>query len=750
VARDATLNAKIVLEGGDKVEGQLDDIADAANEVERKPIELRVDADVSRVLDDLQALDQDARAAAVAAEQLGDALGPELSARSDMPAIIDELKRMGLTAEQVTANAKELGAQLQSIDSPDLGGKLGQAMGTVRGETEKLTDSARGANSALANMVGNSAQDLGALGGLAGSAGVAIGQMAEYASDATLGAENLGSAIGSMAKVAGPIAILAAAMQLISSVMEARGKSAEAEAEQVNTLTDAYRSGISPAQAYADALREMGEVTVGLNRTAKASEQGGIIGFLGGLSEKLGVLGSPLQVYGDALGIWGEATADLVPLLSKAGVSVDQWSAAVMGGQQAVGDMATALSHTTLSADEQNTVLQGLTDSQEANSASKANAAEITRVFGDAQKEATKSVEELAAEQERAAQTTAELASVMSSEAWDTSGVDAATTAYQKLGDEQFALTNISAGVQASYDDLNAAIAENGFTFDTATAAGRANAEQIQNLYSSIVPSLASAFDNADGSMVTFRTNMNKLATETFQNLRDQTDLTDDQIREVMDRLGVFDDSTYAATFEMLGTEEAAGKLALLSGVIGSLPEDIQKRVTLAVQAGDPQAALDEINAWASGNPATVPSTLDPTGAEKGAEGFANSTQPTATIPVDADPGKAETQRKGFVDQTERTKPIVQVDANTQAAISTMMLLKILAALLAPTVRVEADIGPALQDLGRLSQQRPRVPVEAYLADYPTAGEIAARIGRPRIPVDIVVGQSIRITGVRE
>jgi hypothetical protein len=40
--------------------------------------------------------------------------------------------------------------------------------------------------------------------------------------------------------------------------------------------------------------------------------------------------------------------------------------------------------------------------------------------------------------------------------------------------------------------------------------------------------------------------------------------------------------------------------------------------------------------------------------------------------------------------------------------------------------------------------------VEAYLSDYPTAAEIVARIGRPRVPVDIVVGQSIRITGVRE
>ena len=78
MARDAQLNAKIQLQGGDKVEDQLDDIADAGEKVE-KPLKLKVDADTSKVLDDLERIDQDSKAAAVAAEALGDALGPELS-----------------------------------------------------------------------------------------------------------------------------------------------------------------------------------------------------------------------------------------------------------------------------------------------------------------------------------------------------------------------------------------------------------------------------------------------------------------------------------------------------------------------------------------------------------------------------------------------------------------------------------------------------------------------------------------------
>ena len=310
-------------------------------------------------------------------------------------------------------------------------------------------------------------------------------------------------------------------MQVVGAVMDARGKASENEAEQINTLTDAYRSGIDPVEAYADALRDMGEVQVGLNRNASMSEQGGILGFLGSMSEKLGVLGSPLQVYGDALGIWGEATADLVPLLSKAGVSVDQWSTAVMGGQQAVGDMATALSHTTLSADEQNTVLQGLTDSQEANTASKANAAEITRVFGDAQKDAAKSAEELAEEQDRAAQSAAEYASVLSSTDWATSSIDAAATAWGKLGEQQFALVNIAATEPRPRTTRSAPPSRRtGSTSTLRPRRGGPTREEIQNLYSSLIPALSKAYDDADGSQSQFRTNMNLLATDTMRKLQ--------------------------------------------------------------------------------------------------------------------------------------------------------------------------------------------------------------------------------------
>jgi hypothetical protein len=227
--------------------------------------------------------------------------------------------------------------------------------------------------------------------------------------------------------------------------------------------------------------------------------------------------------------------------------------------------------------------------------------------------------------------------------------------------------------------------------------------------------------------MATFRTNMNRLSTETFQQLRDQTDLTDDQIREVMDRLGAFDDSTYQSTFELLGAEDATTKLGLLSGVLSSLPPDVQRQVTLAIIAGDPQAALDAVQASVSGAPApTADLELNTAPAEDTAQGFANSEQPAATADLEADRKPADTTADAFA-KTQRTADPVKVDANTAQAIATMLLLYAIARTLQPVVTVDARLG-----------------------DYPTASEIASRIGVVRVPVDAYLRSEPRITGARD
>lgn len=264
-----------------------------------KPVELEVTAKpnpaIDRVLDKLTALDEQARATAVAAEALGEVLGPELAARADMTSVVNELKRTGLTLEEITANAGELGAKLKSIDSDDLGGRMGKALGTARGEFEKTSDAARGATSATANMFGNVAGEASNLFGIMGPLNVSLGQFVEYGSEAALEGQGLGSVLKDMAGSVGPVAALALGMQLLGDAMNAAKESRAFDAANVEQYVDALKDGTSAVQSFNDEIRETGELSY-------RTQHGG--GFLGMFS----------------------STQDLLPVLEKAAIDVAQFN----------------------------------------------------------------------------------------------------------------------------------------------------------------------------------------------------------------------------------------------------------------------------------------------------------------------------------------------------------------------------------------------------------------------------------------
>ena len=108
----------------------------------------------------------------------------------------------------------------------------------------------------MANMVGNAGQDLGALSGIAGSAGVALGQMAEYAADANLAGEGLGSVLGSMGKVALPIAGIAVGVQLVTSAMAKSKAEAEALEKAIDAFSDSLGEAVGAADELDDAISE--------------------------------------------------------------------------------------------------------------------------------------------------------------------------------------------------------------------------------------------------------------------------------------------------------------------------------------------------------------------------------------------------------------------------------------------------------------------------------------------------------------
>jgi len=168
-----------------------------------------------------------------ASERLADALGVETvtaieAAGRSVDGWVRDLKRMGLTIEEIEADADSLAAAIRRTETvaPSIN-TVGTSASTARGHVRDLGNEADNSRSVLANMVGNSAQDLGALSGVAGSAGVALGQLAEYAADGNI---KLQSMIGIGAGLGG----LAAGMWAI-------GKNAEQAAERAASLTQAIQ-----------------------------------------------------------------------------------------------------------------------------------------------------------------------------------------------------------------------------------------------------------------------------------------------------------------------------------------------------------------------------------------------------------------------------------------------------------------------------------------------------------------------------
>ena len=470
-----------------KVSGE-EDVKKLAKDVDKltsKPATLEVDAKVNpaidRALDKLDQLDQNARAAAVAAEALGQAVGPELAARADMTAVVNELKRLGLTFEEITANAGELGAKLSAVDSDDLGGRLGKAMGTAHGETEKLSDAANKSRNAFANMVGNTAQDLGALGGVAGSLGVGLGQLAEGAADAANSGQSLGSTLGDVAKSAGPIAALGVAMQLLSSAMEAAKASRAFDAANVDQYFDAINDGTAAVKSFNDEIRETGE-----------------------LSYRTQTGGGPLGMF--------SSTQDLLPILERAQVAVgqfntmvdtfgtksnDQWRASL----EAAGvSMLDAIEITKAARNESQARADAAAKDARVTDLlgeSEADLAEKTRDAADAQRDRTLAMEAGQAAAEVSARTDEEAAGHLDrinellrdnadallarADALNTQ-VGAATTAADAQRAEQDALTRLGEtleDVNASTDDqVDAAIALAKAHDDTTAAVAKAEGRQ--------------------------------------------------------------------------------------------------------------------------------------------------------------------------------------------------------------------------------------------------------------------------------
>lgn len=172
-------------------------------------------------------MDAEMRDAASAADALSAALGPEVTGRMDVDQVVSDLNRMGLTFDEIRADADKLATALKDVDGVRLE-QVNDGLDRTSTGTDKVARSAGGAHSVLANMIGNATQDLGALGGVAGSAGVAIGQMGEYMADAKLEGESFGSVVKNFSTIVGPVAALSAGV-LVATKLWGNYQAAQAE-----------------------------------------------------------------------------------------------------------------------------------------------------------------------------------------------------------------------------------------------------------------------------------------------------------------------------------------------------------------------------------------------------------------------------------------------------------------------------------------------------------------------------------------
>jgi hypothetical protein len=345
----------------DEAKSKIEAIDKQLADLRGEKAELEVTAKINQALDALDEVAAEAKRAEAAAEALGVALGPELGSKADLDGIISDFNRMGLSMDEITANADKLGAKLRDVGTKDVGGRLTTGLGRASGEMKSAGSSA----SVMANALGNATQDIGAVAGLSGTAGVAIGQMGEYMSDAAFSGEGLRTVLANFGKIAGPIAVLVGALQIVNGAMAAHKKAAEDSAAASEQLGDAMDSAADPALGLANNLKPVIDRLEHFDR----ADPGFWTDFTAGVES----LAGSLPGAGAALGLFGvdvddliDSVSDVMPALRKAGVDAFDLSRFIAGsGEAAATKVSRAYQAGIINAEEYVAALKAITDERE-------------------------------------------------------------------------------------------------------------------------------------------------------------------------------------------------------------------------------------------------------------------------------------------------------------------------------------------------------------------------------------------------
>jgi hypothetical protein len=321
--------------------------------------------------------------------------------------LVGELDKLDADDPEVQVKAEQINSLQGDLDTLET--KLRDINGIpvdvdtkpAKASLDEVGKSADSSKSALANMIGNSAQDLGSLGGQAGSAGVAIGQMAEYMADAAFEGEGMRSVLKSFGGVAVPIAAITVAVSAIGSIFQdiadraARAtdlmKDFAGTAGDVAKTRDAV-SGLSGdlSKFDADARTAWGGFLEGAAKAAKSIPVlGGLIGDAGqnvtdvlSVFNKLGIssadIADALDKQGDA---WSELGVNLLAAKEAGQISSAQYAGAVQVLEQYRKAHEDAAAATKFSTDTDRDAAQAATDLNQAY----ADAADASTAYADSQ-----------------------------------------------------------------------------------------------------------------------------------------------------------------------------------------------------------------------------------------------------------------------------------------------------------------------------------------------------------------------------
>lgn len=367
---------RVELTATDKLSKVVDKAAKAVEDLDGEQAEVEVTADTDKAEEAVEQVDK------LVDELDGKTAEATLSAEDQAKAEIDEVMRrlQDLDDEEViavlTAKASKLEAEVKNANSllSRLDGEDATAIITAKdhasaqlkavnsrlddlqGGFKNVTTSGTQSRSVLANLAGNSAQDLGELGGVVGSLGVGVGQLAEYAVDGNIKMKEL-------AKVAGPMAGLAATMFLIQSAMATLAKKDAWRKEQVESYAKAVEEVGVGVGAIERHLREIDDLSF--------FDEGGITDWFMGGDSSIPSVAADLGLYG---------------------FTVRQVTGYIAAGEEGVQAFDAALEAANVPASVQGDLLKWMREQQEAYTTATAGAAAESAFFATTQESANEAL----------------------------------------------------------------------------------------------------------------------------------------------------------------------------------------------------------------------------------------------------------------------------------------------------------------------------------------------------------------------